>query len=389
MKVLIQKYGGTSVATIERIRAVATRVAEAKKLGYSVVVVVSAMAGETDRLLKLCSQFRLPPRPQESDVVASTGETVAAALTSLALQELGYPSRSYLGAQLPILTTEKFGEAQIISVDPSLLLESMRLGEIPVVAGYQGINRNGRITTLGRGGSDTTAIAIAAALKGSACEIYTDVDGIYTADPRQVDSARCLPEVSYSFMIAASGLGAKVMHDRSVRMAKKYAVPVVVRSSFTQSLGTEISCRETHSRCIAVDPRFSRVNALKHKGVEPLEQRLKLRNIPFIDHSSVHSKMLELIMPTSALNALDEDTRGNFLFVNQDVARVSVVGDFVQASPSLIGRASFEMNRNGIQHFGSTLGTMSLSQMVPTTQAKLAAQLLHKCFVESDNQKAS
>jgi len=262
MNALVQKYGGTSVGSIERIQRVAAKALEARQSGQDVVVVVSAMAKETDRLLSLVKATHRQADQREADVVASSGETVAAALTAIAIQALGGKARSWLGPQLPILTDSNASAASILSVETRPLEASFRAGEIPVVAGFQGVDRQGRITTLGRGGSDTTAVAVAAAL-GARCEIYTDVDGVYSADPRLCPEALLLSRVSYQFMLEAAGLGAKVMHDRSVALGMRYVVPIAVKSSFSNSEGTEIGVEGDSVHCItsqAIDESVSRVS---------------------------------------------------------------------------------------------------------------------------------
>ena len=251
MAYLVQKFGGTSVATLERIQKVARKVLAARQSGLDVVVVVSAMAKETDRLLQLAQSFSNSPNLKEVDVVAATGETVAAALTALAIQAEGGKACSLLGFQLPILTDSLASQARILEVKNARLLACFQQGEIPVVAGFQGITADGRVTTLGRGGSDTTAVAIAASL-GARCEIYTDVDGVFSADPRICSDAVLLPQVSYRFMLEAAELGAKVMHNRSVEIGMRHEVPLYVRNSFSDADGTQISQRDTLVNCVAL-----------------------------------------------------------------------------------------------------------------------------------------
>jgi aspartate kinase len=243
MALLVQKYGGTSVGDLERIRNVARRAVAARKAGNDVVVVVSAMSGETNRLLKLTTDLSKRPSQREQDVVVSTGEQVTVGLLALAIQELKSKSRSFLGHQVKILTDSAYSNARIKSIDDARLRESLKKKEIAVVAGFQGIDESGSITTLGRGGSDTTAVALAAALKADACEIYTDVDGVYTTDPRICDKARKLDRISYEEMLELASLGSKVLQIRSVEFAMKYKVPLWVKSSFTDDPGT-LLCEE-------------------------------------------------------------------------------------------------------------------------------------------------
>ena len=241
MALLVQKYGGTSVGDVERIKNVARRALLARKAGHDVVVVVSAMAGETNRLLQLTGAVSKRPSQREQDVVVSTGEQVSVGLLALAIQELRGKSRSFLGHQVRILTDSAFANARIRSIDDQKLRESLRKKEIAVVAGFQGIDEQGNITTLGRGGSDTTAVALAAALKADACEIYTDVDGVYTTDPRICDRARKLDRISYEEMLELASLGSKVLQIRSVEFAMKYKVPLWVKSTFSDDPGTLVT----------------------------------------------------------------------------------------------------------------------------------------------------
>jgi aspartate kinase len=238
---VVQKYGGTSVGSIERIKAVAERVGRARAGGDQLVVVVSAMAGETNRLFRLANELSDLPSPRETDVLVATGEQVSAALLAIRLQALGYPTRSFLAHQLKISTDSNHGAARIRSIDCDRVLKALVDGNIAVVAGYQGVDANGDVTTLGRGASDLTAVALAAALKASVCEICTDVDGVYTADPNICPRARRLRWISYDEMLEMAALGAKVLQLRSVELAQRYNVPLVVRSSFRDdSEGTQV-----------------------------------------------------------------------------------------------------------------------------------------------------
>jgi aspartate kinase len=245
MSFLVQKYGGTSVGNPERIRNVASRVAESHKAGHRLVVVVSAMSGETDRLLKLAREVNPEAAAREVDVLLSTGEQQTIALLALALHGLGIPAISMTGAQAGIVTDRIHTKAKILNITPKKVFEALDSGHVVIVAGFQGQNDDGHITTLGRGGSDLTAIAMAAALKADSCEIYTDVDGVYTADPRVVPNAKKINEISYDEMLELASLGAKVMQARSVEFAKKFKVQFEVRSSFNHNPGTVI--REEHA----------------------------------------------------------------------------------------------------------------------------------------------
>jgi aspartate kinase len=243
---LVQKFGGSSVGDLDRIRGVARRVLSAQKAGDSIVAVISAMAGETDRLLKLTTTLHPMPHGREQDVVAAAGEQVAVGLVAIAIQALGGRARSFLGHQVKITTDSAFGRARIRSIDDERLRESLARGEIAVVAGFQGADEAGNVTTLGRGGSDTTAVALAAALKADACEIYTEVDGVYTTDPNLCNRARKLERVAYEEMLELASLGSKVLQIRSVEFAMKYRVPLWVRSASSDDPGTLV-CEEDAS----------------------------------------------------------------------------------------------------------------------------------------------
>ncbi|MCK5254955.1 MAG: aspartate kinase, partial [Deltaproteobacteria bacterium] len=241
MALIVQKYGGTSVATIDKIKHVAKKVVEAKKAGNDLVVVVSAMAGETDRLIELAHKIVDKPHEREYDVLVSTGEQVSIALLSMAIQDLGFRAVSFLGFQIGIVTNDDFTKARILDIDSEKIANELKGGSIIVIAGFQGIDKQSNVTTLGRGGSDTTAVAVAATLKADVCEIYTDVEGVYTTDPNICPNARKLERISYDEMLEMASLGAKVLHTRSVEFAKKNNVPIHVRSTFSQNTGTLVT----------------------------------------------------------------------------------------------------------------------------------------------------
>jgi aspartate kinase len=241
MSLLVQKYGGTSVGTIERIRAVAHKVAAARARGEDLVVVVSAMSGETNRLIALAHEISEIPSPRELDVLVSTGEQVTIALLAMALEELGCAARSYTGSQIRILTDSAHTKARIEAIDVERMRADLAAGRVVVVAGFQGVDGEGNITTLGRGGSDTTGVALAAALNADECQIYTDVDGVYTTDPRVVSCARRLDRITFEEMLEMASQGSKVLQIRAVEFAGKYQVPLRVLSSFTEGPGTLIT----------------------------------------------------------------------------------------------------------------------------------------------------
>jgi aspartate kinase len=235
---IVQKFGGTSVGSIERMKNVAARCLATARQGHQVAVVVSAMSGETNRLLKLVAELHDDPNDREVDVIVSTGEQVSVGLVALAIRAAGGNARSFLGHQCRIVTDSSFARARIVSIDSQPIREALAAGEIAVIAGFQGVDEHGNITTLGRGGSDTTGVAIAAALGADVCEIYTDVDGVYTTDPNVVPSARKIDRISYEEMLELASLGAKVLQIRSVEMGMRYGVPIHVRSSFSDVPGT-------------------------------------------------------------------------------------------------------------------------------------------------------
>jgi aspartate kinase len=238
MALIVQKFGGTSVGDVERIRRVAQRVVDTQRAGHDVVVVVSAMAGVTDQLVALAGQISRDPDPREYDVLVSTGEQQTIALVAMAIQELGVPARSFTAGQIKVLTDKAHARARIHSIDTARVSELIGRGGIAVLPGFQGVTEDGDISTLGRGGSDTSAVAVAAALKADVCEIYTDVVGVLTCDPRVVPGARKLSRISFDEMLEMASLGAKVLQIRSVKFGKQYGVPIHVRSSFSDEEGT-------------------------------------------------------------------------------------------------------------------------------------------------------
>ena len=238
MSLIVQKYGGTSVGSIERIEAVAEKILSFRQQGHDVVVVVSAMSGETNRLIELATQIQEEPTAREMDVLVSTGEQVTTALLSMALHKRGCNAKSYNGSQVRILTDNAHTKARIREIDDKRIHADLARDHVVVVAGFQGVDEEGNITTLGRGGSDTTAVAIAAALNADECQIYTDVDGVYTTDPRVVATARRLDRITFEEMLELASLGSKVLQIRAVEFAGKYKVPLRVLSSFTEGPGT-------------------------------------------------------------------------------------------------------------------------------------------------------
>ncbi|MCK5349741.1 MAG: aspartate kinase [Desulfobacula sp.] len=279
MALIVQKYGGTSVGTVDKIRHVAKRVVETKKAGNNLVVVVSAMAGETDRLIDLAHQIVDKPDEREYDVMVSTGEQVSIALLCMAIQALGHRAVSFLGFQIKIITDSEFTKARILNIDSEKITKELKEDGIIVVAGFQGIDEEGSVTTLGRGGSDTTAVAIASSLNADVCEIYTDVEGVYTTDPGICSNARKLDKISYDEMLEMASLGARVLQTRSVEFAKKYNVPVHVRSSFNEEEGTMVVNESSDMESVIVSGITLDMN----------EARITLKRVP--DQPGVSAKI--------------------------------------------------------------------------------------------------
>src|SRR3990167_4230949 len=253
MALLVQKYGGSSVGTLDRIRHVASKITQAKQQGHDLVVVVSAMQGETDRLIQMAQALVGSPTPREYDILVSTGEQVSMSLLAMALNANHCPARSYTGQQIGIITDEFHTKARIIDVKTDLLQQELAAGNVIIVAGFQGVNAKGDITTLGRGGSDTTAVALAIALNADECQIYTDVEGVYTTDPRMIPEARLLSHISFEEMLEMASLGAKVLQMRSVELASKHNMPVRVLSTFNEGPGTLVTFEDKimHKRLIS------------------------------------------------------------------------------------------------------------------------------------------
>jgi aspartate kinase len=276
---IVQKYGGTSVGSVERMKNVAARCLATAREGHQVAVVVSAMSGETNRLLKLVNEIHDDPNDREVDVIVSTGEQVSVGMVALAIRKAGGKARSFLGHQCKIVTDSSFSRARIVSIDSQPIKDALDAGEIAVIAGFQGVDEKGSITTLGRGGSDTTGVAIAAALGADVCEIYTDVDGVYTTDPNVVPSARKIDRISYEEMLELASLGAKVLQIRSVELGMKYKVPIHVRSSFSDVQGTWVVPEEVSMENVVVS------------GVTVAKDEAKITCEDLPDTSGVASKL--------------------------------------------------------------------------------------------------
>lgn len=401
MALLVQKFGGTSVGTTERIQAVAEKVAHFRREGHDVVVVVSAMSGETNRLIALANDIMEEPTPREMDVLVSTGEQVTIALLSMALQKLGCTARSYTGSQVRIVTDSSHTKARIKQIDEQRMREDLDAGRVVVVAGFQGIDDNGNITTLGRGGSDTTAVALAAALKADECQIYTDVDGVYTTDPRVVDSARRLERITFEEMLEMASLGSKVLQIRAVEFAGKYNVPLRVLSSFLEGEGTLIT--------------FEDDNAMEQPVVSGIafnrdEAKVTISGVPDTPGSA-----LRILKPVSDANIevdmivqnVGEDNRTSFTFTvhrndfkraqevlrgvadelgardvggDSKIAKVSIVGVGMRSHAGVATRMFEALSHEGINIQMISTSEIKISVVIDEKYLELAVRALHSAF---------
>ncbi len=401
MGLIVQKYGGTSVADVDRIRHVADRVIQTVEKGDQLVVILSAMAGVTDKLLDLASQAAEMPDKRELDVLLATGEQTTAALLAITLQARGYPARSLLGFQAAVLTDHDFGNARILEVGTQRILDLLDKKNIVVVAGFQGCDLQGNITTLGRGGSDTSAVAIAAALGADMCEIYTDVDGIYTADPNVCSRARKLSRVTYDEMLNMASLGAKVLQIRSVAFAKKFNVPVHVRSSFSEEEGTMVVNNDEAGMESLV------VSAVTH---DKNEARITLKKVP--DQPGIAAKIFSPIAAAGIVvdmiiqNTREEgDTDLTFtvpksdyaralkieekiaaeigaeqVFGDRDIAKISVVGMGMKNHSGVAATMFNTLARENINIHMITTSEIRISCVVDEKYAELAVRVLHTAF---------
>jgi aspartate kinase len=400
MSLIVQKYGGTSVGDPDRIRNVARRALAARKAGHDVVVVVSAMAGETNRLLKLTSAISKTPSEREQDVIVSTGEQVSVGLVALAIHELKGKARSFLGHQVKILTDSAFANARIRSIDDTRLRESLHKKEIAVVAGFQGMDENGDITTLGRGGSDTTAVALAAALKADACEIYTDVEGVYTTDPNLCHRARKLSRISYEEMLELSSLGAKVLQIRSVEFAMKYKVPLWVKSSFTDDPGTLV-CEEDEAMedlvvsGIAVtrdEARFVARSVPDKRGVaakifKPLAEAGIVVDV--IVQTPSHEGHTDLAFTVGRadvertrelMRKTAKDLKIATVELEEGIAKVSIVGVGMRNHAGVASRMFEVLADEGVNIRVISTSEIKVSCLIDEKYAELAVRALHTAF---------
>ncbi len=400
LALIVEKYGGTSVASVERIQAVAENIIKSVEKGDKLVVVASAMSGETNRLMALANQISARPSFREMDTLVTTGEQVTIALLSMALQELGAPACSYTGFQIPILTDSHHGKARIENIDTKNVLYDLEQGRVVVIAGFQGVSNENNITTLGRGGSDTTAVAMAAALKADECRIFTDVDGVYTADPRVVENAHRLDRITFEEMLELSGAGAKVMQIRSVEFASKYNVPLRVLSSFEPGPGTLISCEDNSVE----KPLISGITSIDN------EAKITIRGVP--DRPGIAYSLLgpisdshiivDMIVQNVGLNGLTDFT----FTINQDdlqrsidildpivksldaetlagdtnLAKISVVGVGMRSHAGIATRMFHALSEKGINIQMISTSEIKISVTIDKEYAELAVRALHNAF---------
>lgn len=400
MTLLVQKFGGTSVGSIERLQHVANTVIRSKQQGHDVVVVVSAMGKETDRLIDLIGQASSNPNPREYDVAVSTGEQLSMALLALMLNQHGYPARSYTGLQAGIQTDNLHKKAHIMKVDSERIITDLSAGNIVVVAGFQGYNQHGDITTLGRGGSDTTAVALAAALKAQECQIFTDVDGVYTVDPRVVPTARLLDSITFEEMLEMADLGANVLQNRAVRYAGRYQVPLRVLSSFSPGSGTLITYED--------DPMEKPV--VSGIAFNRSEAKITLFGVP--SHVDVISMILEPIANANIdvdmiLQNPEQQDSINFTFtVNREdyqramsivdvtakklkardvkgdkkIAKLSIVGVGMRSHTGVASTMFKALSREGIMVQLVSTSEIKTSVVIDEKYLELGAKALHTAF---------
>ncbi len=403
---IVQKYGGTSVANLERIRAVAERIISYKKQGHDLIVVVSAMAGETDRLINLAKQITENPPLREFDLLVSTGEQVSSALLSITLQSMGYPSIALLGYQVPIYTTDLFTKAKIKEIKTEKIKECLSQGKIVIIAGFQGVTEKGDITTLGRGGSDTTAVALAASLKADFCEIYTDVEGVYTADPRIVSKARKLKKISYEEMLEMASSGAKVLEMRSVELAMIYKVPLIVRSSFTNAEGTLITEEDEEMEKVLVsgitynrnEARISIYGVPDKPGIAaqifgPVGEKGIVvdmiiqtarpdgkADLTFTVPRTDYKEALEII------NRVAQKLGAEKVEGDDHIAKVSIVGAGMRTHPGVATKMFETLAKHGINIMMISTSEIKISCVIDEKYTELAVRALHEAFnLENEN----
>ncbi len=400
MALIVQKFGGTSVGTAEKIKNVAARVLRNKAQGNDMVVVLSAMSGETNRFVELANQMQSIPDPREMDVLLSSGEQVTISLFAMAIKEAGHDAVSLLGDQVKIVTDDMHTKARIKTIDEEQIREQLDMGKVVVVAGFQGVTEHGHITTLGRGGSDTTAVALAAALKADSCEIYTDVDGVYTTDPNICDSARKIERISYDEMLELASLGAKVLDIRSVSFAKRFKVPLHVRSTFTETEGTWVmeedeamesnpvsgvtynknEARITISKVPDTPGIASRIfNPISDQGivVDMIIQNTRdgeLTDMTFTVPRTDYTKTME-IMEEVAKDVDAESVSGS-----DKIAKVSIVGVGMRNHTGIASTMFKVLSEEGINILMISTSEIKVSCVIQEKYTELAVRALHDAF---------
>ncbi len=401
MALIVQKFGGTSVGSIERIKNVAARVKRTRDAGHQVVVVVSAMSGETNRLVKLAYDIDPEPISREYDMLIASGEQVSTALVALALNKMGAPARSFLAHQIDLRTDATFSRARIESIGGHVLKAALDRGEIPVVAGFQGIDAEGNITTLGRGGSDTTGVAMAAALNADVCEIYTDVDGIYTTDPNIVKAARKIARVSYDEMLELASLGAKVLQTRSVEFGMKYRVPIHVRSSFDDSEGSWVvpedeTMEQVVVRAVTYDRSDARISILRvpdQPGVAAkvfdalAEAEIVVDMI--IQNSSQDGAKTDLTFTVPKANVLEakrlmeitaRELGAESVRADTNISKVSVVGVGMRSHSGVAAKMFRVLSNAGVNIQMIATSEIKISIVIDEAYTELAVRVLHTAF---------
>jgi len=403
MPLIVQKYGGTSVGTVERIREVAKRVLVTKQGGNQVVVVVSAMAGETNKLLALAHQLSEMPDERERDVLLAAGEQVSTALLTLALKSLGERARSFLGHQVRIETDISYGRARIKSIDSNRILRALKDGEIVVVAGFQGVDEEDNITTLGRGGSDTSAVAIAAALNAEVCEIYTDVEGVFTTDPNICPTAKKLDRISHEEMIEMASTGARVLQIRSVELAMKFSVPVHIRSSFSEAPGTWLVEEDQAMDSVLVsgvtyDKNEAKITLLKvpdRPGLaaqifSPIAEANIVVDMIIQNASEDGTTDLTFTVPKADYKkaiALVEKTasviQAKGVTVDPNIAKVSIVGVGMRTHAGVAAKMFQLLAREGVNIEMISTSEIKISVVIDEKYTELAVRVLHDAFIEN------
>ncbi|MEE9522739.1 MAG: aspartate kinase [candidate division NC10 bacterium] len=404
MALLVQKFGGTSVGDVGRLQHVARRIVEVKEEGNEIVVVVSAIAGETDRLLQLAYQITETPNARELDVILATGEQVAIGLLSLAIQACGSKARSFTGTQVRILTDNVHTRARILNIDVERVRQALREGEIAIVAGFQGVNVEEEVTTLGRGGSDLTAVALAAALDADICEIYTDVEGVYTADPDLVSTARKLPRVAYEEMIEVASLGARVLQARAVEYAKNYNVSIHVRSSFTRNPGTMVVQEDRDMERVAVsgiaydknEAKITITGVVDRPGIAAklfgrvaeagIVVDMIVQNISQDGHTDI-----SFTVPRSDFHKAKELVEGvareigaNQILGDDRIAKVSIVGVGIRTHSGVAAKMFAALAAEKVNIMMISTSEIKVSCVIEEQYTELAVRVLHDTFQLGD-----